>query len=480
MDETQTLRVVIIPFPAFGHMIPHFHLSIALAKKDVQVFFVSTPRNIQRLPQIPQELSSLFKFVEIPFPDLHKEFLPKGVEATMDTLNVYQSYYLLVSHDLLQQPVKKFIVDEKPDYIITDMVPWTIDIARECHIPLLFFSIVSSAAMVFYGPPEYMVGEGQKKAHVSPESFVAPPEWIQFPSTIAFREFEASLIHQWFYRRIGSFDSIAERMGKVLEACQAVITRSCLELEGNYLVAQEKMMRKPVIPIGLLPRHNGEIVDGSCINNGFKWLDEQRTKSVLFVGFGSECKLTRLQVHEIAYGLELSGLPFFWTLRNLDWAHDDLNAALPLGFAERTTSQGLICTGWTPQVEILAHPSIGGALFHAGWGSVIEILQFGHCLVVLPVIFDQPLNAKLLVEKHLALEVEVNKDGSFNREYIADSLQKAMLSEEGQKLRDCAKEAASIVGDLKLKGRLMAGVYLESKSRTEKRSLDSSIWKLMR
>ena len=75
--------------------------------------------------------------------------------------------------------------------------------------------------------------------------------------------------------------------------------------------------------------------------------------------------------------------------------------------------------GWVPQKEILAHPSIGGSLFHSGWGSAIEMLQFGHCLVVLPFIYDQPVNARVLVEKDLAIEVEREEDGSFSRDGIA-------------------------------------------------------------
>jgi hypothetical protein len=34
----------------------------------------------------------------------------------------------------------------------------------------------------------------------------------------------------------------------------------------------------------------------------FEWLDQQAAKSVVFVGFGSECKLSKEQVFEIAYG----------------------------------------------------------------------------------------------------------------------------------------------------------------------------------
>ena len=113
--------------------------------------------------------------------------------------------------------------------------------------------------------------------------------------------------------------------------------------------------------------------------------------------------------------------------------------------------------GWVPQVQILAHPSIGGSLFHSGWGSVIETLRFGHKLVVLPFTMDQPLNARLLVDKGLAIEVKRNnEDGSFSKDDIAKSLREAMVLEEGEKLRVKTREAAKVVGDLKLHQDYMA------------------------
>ena len=169
----------------------------------------------------------------------------------------------------------------------------------------------------------------------------------------------------------------------------------------------------------------------------------------MFVGFGSECKLSKEQVHEIAYGLELSGLPFLWTLRKPYWATDDVDA-LPPAFNDRTRGRGAVCIGWAPQLEILGHPSIGGSLFHGGWGSIIETLQFGHCLVMLPFIVDQPLNARFLVEKGLAMDVERSDDGSFSRNGIAKALRLAMVSEEGENIRVRAKEAAEVFGNRNL------------------------------
>ena len=87
---------------------------------------------------------------------------------------------------------------------------------------------------------------------------------------------------------------------------------------------------------------------------------------------------------------------------------------------------------------------------HAGWGSITETLPFGHCLVVLPLGIDQPLNARVLVEKGLAVEIERREDGSFNRDGIAKALRFAMVSEEGQSLRVQTREAAQTFGNIDL------------------------------
>ena len=48
------------------------------------------------------------------------------------------------------------------------------------------------------------------------------------------------------------------------------------------------------------------------------------------------------------------------------------------------------------------------------------------------------MNASLLVDKDLAVEVERGKDGSFDRDGIAKALRLAMVAEEGKIFRVCA------------------------------------------
>ncbi|KAI8022911.1 putative UDP-rhamnose:rhamnosyltransferase 1 [Camellia lanceoleosa] len=288
-----------------------------------------------------------------------------------------------------------------------------------------------------------------------------PPCWVSFRSSVAYRHYEAIGTFAGVYEGNASGVTDAERLAKSLRGCRAVAIRSCREFEGEFIDLYGKIIGKPAIPTGLLLPEKPNKTRMAAADDGvwskiFEWLDEQEPKSVVFVGFGSECKLTRDQTYEIASGLESSELPFLWALRKPSWASDDLDA-LPQEFNRRISGRGKVCIGWSPQIEILGHPSIGGSLFHAGWGSVIETLQFGHCMIVLPLIIDQPLNARLLVEKDLAIEVERGDDGSFNGNDIARCLRKAMISEEGDEMRAQVKKAAEIFGDRKLHDEYVAG-----------------------
>ncbi|TKY63958.1 putative UDP-rhamnose:rhamnosyltransferase 1 [Spatholobus suberectus] len=246
---------------------PIFHLSIALAKAGVRVSFITTPKNIQRLPKLPSTLSHLVDLVQLPLPSLDKELLPEGAEATID-IPFEKIQYLKLAYDQLQHAVKQF--------------------------------------------------DQLQKAPISPESLTVPPEWVTFPSSVAFQRHEAIAFCAGLNEVNASGVCDLERIATVCNASKAVIFCSCYEIEGEYLNVYQKLVGKPVIPIGLLPverpaRERG-IVDG-CSGNIFEWLDRQASKSVVFVGFGSECKLSKDQVFEIADGLEDSELPFLWALR---------------------------------------------------------------------------------------------------------------------------------------------------------------------
>ncbi|GER45226.1 UDP-Glycosyltransferase superfamily protein [Striga asiatica] len=444
------VHVVMLPWLAFGHLIPYLDLSIALAKHGIHVSFLSTSRNIQRLPKIPLDLSPFIDFVPFSLPKLDSNPLPENAEATID-IPAEQMGRLKKACDHLQQPIKNFLANKLPNWLIVDFFPhWAVDIAQELKIPIITNSITTASTAVFFWTPELLEDPRQAAAGRSPRDLIFPPKWVDFPSKVACRDHETDMMHNVLYGVDETGFSGGARFAKLVNGSRALTVRTSPLFEGEYSKLLSEVTQRPVFPLGFLPPEKlsgtRRIKDEQPWSKILDWLDGRKPGSVVFVSFGSEHKLKKEEILEIAHGLELSGLSFLWALRE-----PNLDEALPLGFAQRTVGRGVVQSGWSPQREILGHPSIGGSLFHAGWASIIETAIYGHSLVLLPFVIAQPLDTRLLVEKGLAVEVERGKDGIFTRDGIASALRKAMVSGEGERLRARAKEAAEgIFGNRKI------------------------------
>ncbi|XP_029116382.1 putative UDP-rhamnose:rhamnosyltransferase 1 [Elaeis guineensis] len=186
--------------------------------------------------------------------------------------------------------------------------------------------------------------------------------------------------------------------------------------------------------------------------NVVKWLKKQTPESTVYVSLGSEATLSNELVHELAFGLELSGLSFFWALKR----KGEEVELLPKGFEDRIAARGMVAVDWMPQLEILACSSVGGFFTHSGWSSFIEGLAFGHPLILLPIFGDQGINARVMVEKKVGLEVERDEEtGSFTREAVAKVLRLVMVEEEGKKLRETAKRMREVFSNKDIHDRYM-------------------------
>ncbi|XP_010928970.1 putative UDP-rhamnose:rhamnosyltransferase 1 [Elaeis guineensis] len=391
MADEGSLHIVVFPWLAFGHMIPFLELSKSLAKRGHHISFLTTPRNIVRLPKLPPSLAPLIGFIPIPLPS--SDDLPDNAEATVDLLPA-DVQYLKKAYDGLDRPIAKFLeqASPRPDWIIQDFTPhWVSPIAAELHIPCAMLNTFPAYFNAFiYGPD----GVGMRR---SAEQLIAAPEWIPFPTAAAYRPFEARQFHCLLQDVDASGLSAAYRFELVVRRCKFMALRGCMELDQQLLGTISELFNKPVVPVGLLPPpvDEGEekIAHTTRMMNIFRWLDERTPRSVVYVSMGSEAMLSSELVQELALGLELSDLPFLWALRRPAGMPKEVEL-LPEGFEDRIAGNGLVVMDWAPQVRILAHESVGGFLTHGGWGSIIEGLGFGHPLVFLSVFGDQMYHLK--------------------------------------------------------------------------------------
>ncbi|KAL7252765.1 hypothetical protein ACSBR1_007350 [Camellia fascicularis] len=150
--------------------------------------------------------------------------------------------------------------------------------------------------------------------------------------------------------------------------------------------------------------------------------------------------MSKDEIEEIANGLELSKVNFIWVVRFPDGEKVELEKALPKGFIEKVRERGLVVEGWVPQAKILAHSSIGGFVSHCGWNSVLESLKFGVPIIGIPMHLEQPLNAKLVEELGVGVEVSRDMNGRLNREEIAQVIRKVVVEKSGEDTRIKARE----------------------------------------
>ncbi|CAA7029889.1 unnamed protein product [Microthlaspi erraticum] len=181
-----------------------------------------------------------------------------------------------------------------------------------------------------------------------------------------------------------------------------------------------------------------------------RWLDEQPSKSVVFLCFGSMGGFGEDQAKEIAIALERSGHRFLWSLRRsrpkgtigLPGDFTNLEEILPEGFLDRTAKIGKII-GWAPQSAVLANPAVGGFMSHCGWNSTLESLWFGVPIATWPLYAEQQINAFQLVDE-LGLAVEVRN--SFRADFMAE-VSELMTAEEIERAIRCLMEKSSDVRD---------------------------------
>ncbi|KAL9321600.1 hypothetical protein ACSQ67_009653 [Phaseolus vulgaris] len=197
-----------------------------------------------------------------------------------------------------------------------------------------------------------------------------------------------------------------------------------------------------------------------------RWLDEQPSRSVVYLCFGSRGSFSVSQLGEIAKGLERSGKRFLWVVKKPleeDGAKQgeelakpgdefDLASVLPNGFLERTKERGMVVKAWAPQVEVLSRDSVGGFVSHCGWNSVLEGVVAGVPMVAWPLYAEQHVNREVMVgEMKVAVAVNEREEyGLVSGEEVEKRVREVMeckeIRERSVKLKHMALAAVSDFG----------------------------------
>ncbi|GFY81768.1 hypothetical protein Acr_02g0000080 [Actinidia rufa] len=395
MDAEQiTINVLMFPWLGHGHISPFLELAKQLSNRNFKIYLCSTPINLNGIkPNLTQKYTYSIELVE-----LHVPALPDLPPQYHTSKNLPPNLRPILKEALdLSEPIFSDILKTlKPDLVIYDFLPpWAPVVASSFNIPAVEF-ITSSVIMA---------------------AFIH--NLFPFQDSIYLRE----------------YDKLGVSFGKE-ETQNIVLFKTFEEVEKKYMDSLSRLIGKKILPIPLVQDGISEDDDGGIID----WLKKKEKGSTVFVSFGTEYFLSEHETEEIALGLELSGVNFVWVLRFPMGSNTSVERALPLGFLKRVGERGLVVEGWAPQVKILRHPSVGGFVSHCGWGSTMEAMKYGTPIIAIPMQYDQPMNARLVEEIGVGVEVVRDNNGKFDRVKLGDVIKNVVLFDGEGTVRKKARE----------------------------------------
>nr|WFG82894.1 glycosyltransferase [Lonicera macranthoides] len=453
-SQTHNLHFVMIPLMCPGHLIPMVDMAKLLAQNHIMVTIVTTPLNAARFSSVIDraiESGLPIQLLQFPFPAVQAG-LPAGCESVDEIPSYGQVRNFFTAVKMLQEPVEKAfrVLSPSPSCIISDKnVPWTSETAKKFEIPWIIFDGMNCFTQLcthnLYTTKIY-------ECALESESFVVPG----LPDRIELRRAQLPGLFNPGTINVNDF---RKQIRETELGAYGVVVNSFEELEQRY-VNEFKKVRGKVWCIGPLSLCNKDNLDKAQRGNKasideqhcIRWLDSWPFGSVVYACMGSLARATALQVIELALGLEASGRPFIWVVRGGSEVDEIHNWILREGFEERVKERGLLIKGWSPQVLILSHPSVGAFLTHCGWNSTLEGITVGVPMITWPMFAEQFFNEKLVVEvlktsvsvgaKVVVHMGEEEKYGvTVRRDQVKEAIDKIMDErEEGRERRKRAKE----------------------------------------
>ncbi|KAH0699263.1 hypothetical protein KY284_013478 [Solanum tuberosum] len=422
-------HVVLFPFMSKGHIIPIFDLARLLLRSGVSVTVFTTPAS---RPFFSDSLSdSNVNIIDIPFPQ-NIEGIPVGVEST-DKLPSMSLFVSFASATKSMKPdFEQALASFSPvTFMITDsFLPWTLDSANKLGIPrFAYYGMTTFSLSLMRSSGDLL------RTELSDDEIFTLPDfpWIKLTRNdfdSPFREREPK----------GPFFDFATEEAMATSKSYGLIVNSFYELESVYVDHFNSKFSPKAWCVGPFCAATAPLQERLEKPSYITWLDEmlEQGKSVLYVAFGTQAEISPEQLKEIKIGLEKSEVNFLWVVRK---SIDEIND----GFENRVKNRGLVVTEWVDQREILNHGSVEGFLSHCGWNSVVESICAKVPILAWPMMADQHLNARMVVEEiKIGLKVET-RDGSVRGFVKCEGLEKPIRElMEGDKGKEARKKVNEI------------------------------------
>ncbi|KAL3677412.1 hypothetical protein R1sor_027360 [Riccia sorocarpa] len=420
-NDKSKKHALVVPFLAQrSHIDGIYRLALQLARRGVTVSFVTLASDVPTRKD-DKELEGLdFKFLP------YNESLTLPFIRSVDDLKEF-----IVASFVHLQPILQDLKGKQdaPTCLVYDLFcSWGTEVSKELNIPrfpffcsgAVFARFVQESPRLFSHEGPFVIKE-DGSAELFDGTFTIPGLTPMTGPELLEQLFKQP---QW---PIALGHSIAEADGLIINTAYELESPQIEEIKRQYTQQAAASGRKEtelflVGPIASFKdRFPAEPESDSPRPESLQWLDSQPFQSVLYISLGSWGRWNPDQVHELAVALEAAGQRFLWVLPNT-------YEALPAGFEQkmRESGEGLIATGWVPQLQILKHASpmncryavdvlkIGVQVGHMAWEgpSLVKSEEFERAFKFLLVDYEGKTMISSVYELMLELQDAVAEGGS--------------------------------------------------------------------
>ncbi|CAO2188664.1 unnamed protein product [Urochloa humidicola] len=447
-------HVLLVPYPAQGHMLPLLDLAALLAARGLTVTVAVTSGNAPLLDPLLAACPSVGT-VTLPFPS--SPLLSPGCGENTRDLPAHPFRPFMVSLAALGPPLLAWCKAQRQHgrrvtAVVSDFFTgWTQPLAAELAVPHVTFSpspalhLAMSHALWRHLPGRRVPGG----TDADDEEAVAFPEIPGSPS-IPWRQLSG------LFLQYVAGDELSEAIRQLFLwnlGSDIFVTNTFAALEAAYLERPlPDLASRRVLAVGPLSDAAAASASSTSGERGGKpavaaasvaaWLDAFPDGSVVYVSFGTQHALSPPQAACVADALARSTAAFVWVARR--------DTAVPDGFEAATASRGMVVRGWAPQVEVLRHRAVGWFLTHCGWNSVLEAAAAGVAMLAWPMGADQFTGARILAEAGVAVPVAEGADAVPDAGRLASAIA-AAVGKEGEAVRERAaglgRKAAAAVAE---------------------------------
>ncbi|KAG7623699.1 UDP-glucuronosyl/UDP-glucosyltransferase [Arabidopsis thaliana x Arabidopsis arenosa] len=386
MDNNSNKRmgrphVVVIPYPAQGHVLPLISFSRYLTKQGIQITFINTEFNhtriINALPSSPHE--------DYVGDGINLVSIPDGLEDSPEERNIpgkLSESVLRFMPKKVEELIERMMAETSGGTIISCVVAdqslgWAIEVAAKFGIRRAAFCPAAAASMVLGFSIQKLIDDGL----IDSDGTVRVNKTIQLSPGMPKMETDKFV---WVcLKNKESQKNIFQLMlqnNNSIESTDWLLCNSVHELETGAFGLGPNIL--PIGPIGWAHSlEEGSTSLGSFLPHDrdcLDWLDRQIPGSVIYVAFGSFGVMGNPQLEELAIGLELTKRPVLWVTGD--------QQPIKLG------SDRVKVVRWAPQREVLSSGAIGCFVSHCGWNSTLEGAQNGIPFLCIPYFADQFIN----------------------------------------------------------------------------------------